>query len=241
LPLTSPLLDVIVTKTPWFFEMRSLIAERLNLVPVGLGNNETPIDLSILLPNKSSENVEAFSDAADEGGEGDEDRVGTAGKEREVQDVDAEAEWDASMAAGAASNTEGSEGVTNDEPDSDKEGEVLEVPAKHKSKNEVKEEVKPEGKKTAAHPGTSTPAAKRDKKKAKTTAEKFSDIARMEEESVQKELELKAIRAKGGSSVKIAKIEAQAKLQMEKEKTKAALAAKKMEHTFQLQMLELQQ
>ncbi|KAJ7812894.1 hypothetical protein B0H14DRAFT_3751882 [Mycena olivaceomarginata] len=41
--------DLIKIESPWFFNMRTLIAARPNLRPVGLGNNETEIDTSILL------------------------------------------------------------------------------------------------------------------------------------------------------------------------------------------------
>jgi hypothetical protein len=36
---------------PWLFEMKALISERPNLVPVGLGNNDAPIDMSDFLAN----------------------------------------------------------------------------------------------------------------------------------------------------------------------------------------------
>lgn len=42
---------VISATCPWFFEMRDLIAERPNMVPVGLGNSTTDIDPSILDPS----------------------------------------------------------------------------------------------------------------------------------------------------------------------------------------------
>ncbi|KAJ7233350.1 hypothetical protein C8J57DRAFT_1532467 [Mycena rebaudengoi] len=42
--------DVIKADAPWFFHVRTLIASRPNLQPVGLGNNDMPIDTSLLFP-----------------------------------------------------------------------------------------------------------------------------------------------------------------------------------------------
>lgn len=253
LALTGECSDAIVIKTPWFFEMRSLIAERPNLVPVGLGNNLTPVDLSLLLPNPLHDGTDVVP-LDDDGSEIDEieDKgagmvlcddtttalddgcvhgAGMAIDKTKQQAVYQPFDWD----MGADVTTSGSEGVGVENLDFEEADLDVKTPAKRKA------EVKAGEKKTSARPGTSTPAVRPEKKKAKSAAEKFSDIARMEEESVQKELDLKAMKVKGSSNVKIAKIEAQARLQMEKERTKATLAAKKMDQVFQLQMLELQQ
>lgn len=40
--------EQIKADCPWFFKMRQLIGERPNLVPVGLGDSGTDIDLSVL-------------------------------------------------------------------------------------------------------------------------------------------------------------------------------------------------
>ncbi|KAJ7815341.1 hypothetical protein B0H14DRAFT_3746044 [Mycena olivaceomarginata] len=41
--------DLIKEDSPWFFHMRSLVGERPNLVHAGLGNNDSEVDMSILL------------------------------------------------------------------------------------------------------------------------------------------------------------------------------------------------
>ena len=38
----------IQEKHPWFWELKALISERPNMVPVGVGNNSTPINVSLL-------------------------------------------------------------------------------------------------------------------------------------------------------------------------------------------------
>ncbi|KAF8174178.1 hypothetical protein K438DRAFT_2023231 [Mycena galopus ATCC 62051] len=42
--------DQIKGESPWFFKMRALIASRPNLQPVGIGNNDSNYDVSILIP-----------------------------------------------------------------------------------------------------------------------------------------------------------------------------------------------
>ena len=42
--------DIIKAGVPWFFEMCSLISEHPNLVPTGIGNGNSAIDMNILLP-----------------------------------------------------------------------------------------------------------------------------------------------------------------------------------------------
>jgi hypothetical protein len=42
------MLAQIQDKHPWFWEMKALISERPNMVPVGVGNNSTPINILLL-------------------------------------------------------------------------------------------------------------------------------------------------------------------------------------------------
>lgn len=44
--------DLIESVCPWFFEMKLLISERPNVVPIGLGNNLTPIELDVITVEK---------------------------------------------------------------------------------------------------------------------------------------------------------------------------------------------
>jgi hypothetical protein len=51
--LLNPLQELIYVlakiqdKHPWFWELKALISERPNMVPVGVGNNSTPINISL--------------------------------------------------------------------------------------------------------------------------------------------------------------------------------------------------
>ena len=42
------MLAQIQDKHPWFWEMKALISEQPNIVPVRVGNNSTPINISLL-------------------------------------------------------------------------------------------------------------------------------------------------------------------------------------------------
>ncbi|KAJ7131015.1 hypothetical protein C8R44DRAFT_978105 [Mycena epipterygia] len=57
--------DLIKADSPWFFHMRSLIGERPNLMPTGLGNNNSEVDMSILLPINVDDSSSAPHDTMD--------------------------------------------------------------------------------------------------------------------------------------------------------------------------------
>ncbi|KAJ6527138.1 hypothetical protein B0H19DRAFT_1335159 [Mycena capillaripes] len=56
--------DVIKADSPWFFNMRDLIAARPNLQPVGLGNNNSGFDIDLLL--RTHDGDDTSSAAADD-------------------------------------------------------------------------------------------------------------------------------------------------------------------------------
>jgi transcriptional regulator with GAF, ATPase, and Fis domain len=105
--------------------------------------------------------------------------------------------------------------------------------------------------KTSARAGKSTPAAptasQRALKKAKTGIERISAIAAKEEETTQKVLELKKLKAKGEYDKSLARIKAKADLKIEQMKIRAELAQKKMDlaqkkmdNDFQLELARMQ-
>ncbi|KAJ6617052.1 hypothetical protein B0H10DRAFT_2387138 [Mycena sp. CBHHK59/15] len=57
--------DLIKVDSPWFFHMRILIAARPNLQPVGLGNNDTQIDTSILIASHDGDDQSSIPDDTD--------------------------------------------------------------------------------------------------------------------------------------------------------------------------------
>lgn len=56
-------LEKIKVDCPWFLQMHALIGERLNLVPVGLGNSGTTVNLSILADTATSSDMENLATA----------------------------------------------------------------------------------------------------------------------------------------------------------------------------------
>lgn len=58
---------MIKADSPWFFHVRTLIASRPNLQPVGLGNNNSDIDVSLLLPSRDDDasSASAFDEPLD--------------------------------------------------------------------------------------------------------------------------------------------------------------------------------
>ncbi|KAJ6544454.1 hypothetical protein B0H19DRAFT_1267716 [Mycena capillaripes] len=57
--------DLIKTDSPWFFNVRDLIAARPNLQPVGLGNNDSDFDTSLLLPTTDGDTSSVQDDTLD--------------------------------------------------------------------------------------------------------------------------------------------------------------------------------
>lgn len=209
--------EVIEAKTPWFFEVRALISERPSLCPAGIGNNNTEIDTSLLLPSDDAVQTSAAIDAEIDAFEG----------------QSASSGWDDSV--DPAVGNEQDELTSDVTPYNSGTEKIIPVKRKH--------EVPPtaDGKKTSARPGISAPAAVRDtSKRPKSTTDRFADIAKLEEETAQREIDLKKVKAKGATEVKIVKLNAQARTKIEKERLKAALATKKLEQDFQIRMAELQ-
>ncbi|KAJ6576222.1 hypothetical protein B0H10DRAFT_2236563 [Mycena sp. CBHHK59/15] len=60
--------DEIKESCPWFFEMRSLIGERPNIRPVGIGNNDSDIDTSLLLRGDDQDDQDHNASTPDLGG-----------------------------------------------------------------------------------------------------------------------------------------------------------------------------
>lgn len=215
--------------------MKGLIAERPNLVPAGLGNNVSGVDVSVLLPNAAATDSEPDSTFYPDN----------------VYDYDMDAHMestggidpDSDAADAANTTTSESQLIPGIETDSDEEkldeedvtpivtGKKVKPPTKHTDK-----------KKTPAKPATSTPAKIKDErkpaKKPKNPAERFTEIALKEEETAQRMFEVKKQRNEGINEREIAKINAKLQARMHKEKLKAELVAKRMEHEFRLKMMQ---
>jgi hypothetical protein len=155
-------LAIIEETCPWFFEMRELIGERPNIVPSGLGNGSSEMDMSTFTDGLGAASEEEQEEAA-----GSPTRWGIENDESELPSND-EAD-------------EREDGEEDGKPDSDKG---------KKKCSMMNKEVSKLGR-TGAMPGKSKPAtrpAKETKKKRK--ADEFADIAEAEELTRQRQLEL---------------------------------------------------
>ena len=183
--------------------MRDLVSERPNVVPVGIGNSGSEIDMSGYLNSATTS-----SDY--------EDPV-SIGVSNEEGDGDAVA----------------SEGQDVTKPDENNT--KIHLPVKRK----------------AAESSTNTPkpVVKQEPtgKKARAVMEKFSDVARAQEETVQKSMDMKIKRLELMKDTDIARIKAQECIQIERDRRKAELKSQKikleqdkmrLEYEFRLAQLQ---
>lgn len=98
---------------------------------------------------------------------------------------------------------------------------------------------------TGPRPGKSIPAVSAPKKRTHAI-DKFAEIAAKEEATTQKVIELKTTKAQGYNEKQIAKVKAQADVQMNKDRLKAELAAKtlaleekKLEWEYRLKIAQM--
>ena len=89
--------------------------------------------------------------------------------------------------------------------------------------------------------GKSTPAEAPTRKKAKTGIDCFADIAACEEETMLKVLELKKTKFQGEMEKAVARVRAQAEIQMNKDRLHAEYTQKKLEFNFKLWLQTVQQ
>ncbi|KAF6764506.1 hypothetical protein DFP72DRAFT_1059482 [Ephemerocybe angulata] len=212
---------------PWFFDMKNLIAERPNAVPVGLGNSATAIDLSILEPSGNEqadleEGVDVkLPEASSDGPIGLEDWLNTS--EAEVEDGEVANKPNHKRKA-PGSDKEDNDDDDNDDDDDDAKQKIKpddkedeDIKPKLDNSNDVKPKVKSDTKPKANPP-------------KKSKLEEFAAVAKEEEVTQQKRLDLE--RAKVNCTMKIriekehaktARAEAKFKYRLEKKKMKASM------------------
>lgn len=209
---------MIKESCPWFFEMRELIAERPNIVPAGLGNSESGIDMDVLVGgNKSNSEGYESTPSANHGG---------SSPRWDIEDD--------STGAGEDGGVRGQDSETNEGDDSN----ASRNPESGPSNNEAKKSTG----KTAARPGSSKPATRTPKEnKKKRKMDEFVEIAGAEEVTRQKELDLARARAEE----KKAKMEAKTAEMTYKTQKLAEKSARRKEKAEEkatkLRLLEIRQ
>ncbi|KAJ7436304.1 hypothetical protein B0H11DRAFT_1998972 [Mycena galericulata] len=233
--------DVIKKDSPWFFHVRALIASRPNLRPVGLGNNDTDIDTSILLRTYDDDTSSTFEDIRDL-----DDQLSQA------PDPSEELSQGPDPPEGPLDvNSEGPIDVNSDS-DSDDMPEVPTLAGAKKRKagstKASRKETKTPAKKMKPAPATSIPAAPAAVPSKKSSAkDRFSATVVAEEETHQQMLGLKKEKNDARKEVALRKIEMEGQVRLAKERSKQAekerkldLARLKMEQEHQFRMAQLQ-
>ncbi|KAJ7660003.1 hypothetical protein B0H17DRAFT_1145135 [Mycena rosella] len=218
--------DLIKADTPWFFTIRTLIALRPNLQPIGLGNTDTEIDTSILLRTQYDDTSSNFDD--------------THGLSSEDPDPELSDVQDASGAPLDIS--------------SDSDDDIPDVLTLAGTKQQVpattfKAETKPPKKKAKPAPATSIPAAAAAvlPTKSKSAKDRFSATIVAEEETHQRALAVKKDRSDAWKEVALKKIEMDGEVRLAKARSKQVekeqkldLARLKIEQEHQYRMAQLQ-
>jgi hypothetical protein len=211
----------IKEKCPWYWRLNAIIGERPSIVPTGTGNNSSSYDTTLLLTSNTLIDTMSSEPVSDVPGEESLDFV--------HHDASAMARDD------------------TDSTSTSSEGEIQELKVegmagKKRKVMETREKKTVEGKKMMAKSGKSVPATIQPvTKKKKTGIEKLEALATKEEETTQKMLDLKREKTKGVMERALAKIKASAEIKIQRERIKAELAAKKMDHEFQLRMAQIKQ
>lgn len=215
---------------PWFFDMRDLIAERPNLVPTGLGNSQTAINLSVL--------------QADVEGEEDEREVGLLYNE-EAREIMA----DTTEPSGVSSFGEDSEVIeltdTNNPPPANPPA-TLKAETTPSTLPGIKTETKPDvglkrkaeevDPRTPARPGTSKAATPKTTTAKKSKLQEFSAAAQAEEITRQKEIELAKAKVEAAVTIKVeaGKAVLSAKVEFHKHNADERSEKRKLKHELRL-------
>lgn len=205
-------------KHPWFWMLKGIISERPNLVPAGIGNNESGFDISLLQTKDLT--PEAVSGYVGDFGESSSDGFGLDNDHGEDEEEDKDEDED-----GDEENKDRRKRKRKDEElgEDKKPGAVVGTDSK-KSRGPRA------GKSVVAQTAVST-------KKGKTTGiDRFADIAAREEETTQKALELKKTKFESNRDKAVAKVKAKADIQMNKDKLRAELAQKKLELEYKFKL-----
>jgi hypothetical protein len=220
--------DLIQKDSPWFFNVRSLIASRPNLQPVGLGNNDSGFDVDLLLrthegddtssvpaddtqdlPSQLSEGVDITSDSDNEL-----PANPFAGSTKRKREDDIDAAVDANATA---------------TPTSDDEKPAKQVPKKRGPQPAV------------SIPATAATTAAAAPKKPQNVKDKFSAVILAEEQTAQQELGLKREKNKMQTELTLAKIRVETEVQLAQTKARSDQKREKRAAKMDLMCLKMQQ
>ncbi|KAJ7734192.1 hypothetical protein DFH07DRAFT_967741 [Mycena maculata] len=246
----------ISSTCPWFFDMRELIAQRPNLIPIGLGHSGSEFDDDVLSTGPPPHADEL--DPTDAEG-----AVIAQGFDDNISSDDEEVERDTPFEIHDASDSDfpielstlvGSDIDYRPSDDAGLNAQMEEDDGEDKPKKKSKGKAGRASKKTPAHPGTSNPTpppipTAAPKPSKKTQAAEFADIAKTEEVTRQKELDLAKIKAQ--QSLKVLDLKSRLEAQKEERKREERQARReerreklkikqmKLQHAHELRMAQL--
>ncbi|KAJ6538042.1 hypothetical protein B0H19DRAFT_1181596 [Mycena capillaripes] len=247
--------EEILPIAPWFFEMRELIAQRPNLVPAGLGNSASGFDDDVLGTGPPPP-YDSDSDAA--------------APEIPAQTLDVDISSDGEVEGRTLSEINDDDehfptpdqlsstfvSSDGDHPSDSLDGNELEDVDEDDADKKKKKGSKGKGRvgQTPALPGTSTPAptpvpSAGSKASKKSKVVEFAEIAKTEELTRQKELDLATLRAKQSMKALEVKHALDEKREERKREDKMArreerraklkMREMKLQHTHELRMAQL--
>ncbi|KAF8188754.1 hypothetical protein K438DRAFT_1764014 [Mycena galopus ATCC 62051] len=238
--------DEIRLESPWFFEIRKLITSRPNLQPVGVGNNETAVDTSILLPTTDDDASSTFdmqSDIYHDISDTEEDPphppAPTSDNDEDPPQLPAPTSDDnelppvPTLESAPVKRKRVQSGADTKGPD------TKAAPARKKTKPQASTSAPAPGKPAPATSAIPTPAAS--KKKGTKGKEGFTATVLAEEETTQRMLKLKQEKYKGQKEVQLARINTEAEVRLAREKCKGESKKVDKEAKIALQRLKMEQ
>ncbi|KAJ7661277.1 hypothetical protein DFH06DRAFT_1325590 [Mycena polygramma] len=202
--------DVIVKDFPWFFRVRALIGERPHLVPTGLGNNDSEIDMSLLLG--ADHDGDSSSLAAD-------DTFDPALL------ADEDSDSDIPHAPTLASVKSKRKRTASIDADDTKPVAAVDKPAKKKTKPTA----------GVSQPApVATPTAKH-----ATAKDKFAAAVAAEEATAQESLKLKRAKHADRKEVRMEELRVKGELKAEKGRQRLELAKMKMQHDHEFRLEQM--
>ncbi|KAJ7584580.1 hypothetical protein C8J56DRAFT_1054044 [Mycena floridula] len=197
----------IESHSPWYWNMKALVGQRPNITPVGLGNNEADIDLTVLDMKSSSHATSPIASSQPP----DDDK-------EEIDEL--------------AGDVSGPEDPAIEETRQEWKRRKAERRAKEKEKAKVKEEMKKDdsGKKSGRGNNSADRPVKASGllKKAQKASQRFADVSLKEEETLQMTLGVRKTKVETEAHNDLEKYRIKAELQRKKEKRQAEYAQMKL-------------
>lgn len=217
--LTNFPIDQVKSTCPYFFKLRDLIAQRPKDKPVGLGNSTSTID-SLVVLGGDARRSKAWGEVDFEEGSGDGERS---------------KELDESLGDEGEEEKEKEDGGGVEEESSDKDRSKVSGKKRksHTDDCDVEASITSKKPKTPARPNTSTPTAvPQSKNKKFKGALEFEELAKAEETTKQKELDVEKEKIRYST----AKMKAKMELKLQRDRLKFELHCRKLEQRKDLSL-----